>query len=86
MCEFVNDILGLNDDIICFEYIKWVSKGIGLVLIGIVLVDKYDYVGLICWMEGFDLVYINLNGNEMFYNMFVWGLIKKYYIICIIDV
>ena len=33
--EFVNDILGPNDDITRFEYIKRASKGTGPVLIGI---------------------------------------------------
>ena len=29
---------------------------------------------------------VNLNGNETLYNMLVWGLIKKYHIICTTDV
>ena len=69
--EFVNDILGPNDDITRFEYIKRASKGTGPVLIGIALADKHDYAGLIRRMEGFDPAYINLNGNETLYNMLV---------------
>mgnify|MGYP001026349890 FL=1 len=69
--EFVNDILGPNDDITRFEYIKRASKGTGPVLIGISLADKHDYAGLIRRMEGFDPSYINLNGNETLYNMLV---------------
>ena len=69
--EFVNDILGPNDDITRFEYIKRASKGTGPVLIGIALADKHDYAGLIRRMEGFDPSYINLNGNETLYNMLV---------------
>ena len=45
--EFVNDILGPNDDITRFEYIKRASKGTGPVLIGIALSDKHDYASLI---------------------------------------
>ena len=41
--EFVNDILGPNDDITRFEYIKRANKGKGPVLIGIALSDKNDY-------------------------------------------
>ncbi len=69
--EFVNDILGPNDDITRFEYIKRASKGTGPVLIGIALADKHDYAGLIHRMEKFDPSYINLNGNETLYNMLV---------------
>ena len=50
--EFVNDILGPDDDITRFEYIKRASKGTGPVLIGIALADKHDYAGLIRRMEG----------------------------------
>ena len=69
--EFVNDILGPNDDITRFEYIKRASKGTGPVLIGIALSDKHDYASLIRRMESFDPAYINLNGNETLYNMLV---------------
>jgi len=69
--EFVNDILGPNDDITRFEYIKRASKGTGPVLSVIALADKHDYAGLIRRMEGFDPAYINLNGNETLYNMLV---------------
>jgi len=69
--EFVNDILGPNDDITRFEYIKRASKGTGPVLIGIALSDKHDYASLIRRMEKFDPAYINLNGNETLYNMLV---------------
>ena len=69
--EFVNDILGPNDDITRFEYIKRASKGTGPVLIGIALADKADYQGLISRLEAFDPSYINLHGNDTLYNMLV---------------
>lgn len=69
--EFVNDILGPNDDITRFEYIKRASKGTGPVLIGIALADKHDYASLINRIEQFDPSFINLNGNETLYNMLV---------------
>lgn len=69
--EFVNDILGPNDDITRFEYIKRASKGTGPVLIGIALADKHDYAALIRRVEKFDPSFINLNGNETLYNMLV---------------
>lgn len=69
--EFVNDILGPNDDITRFEYIKRASKGTGPVLIGITLADKGDYHAFLARMEAFDPSYINLHGNETLYNMLV---------------
>ena len=69
--EFVNDILGPNDDITRFEYIKRASKGTGPVLIGITLANKEDYTALIGRLEAFDPSYINLHGNETLYNMLV---------------
>ena len=69
--EFVNDILGPNDDITRFEYIKRANKGKGPVLIGIALSDKNTYDGLLERLSEFDPSYINLNGNETLYNMLV---------------
>ncbi|MBM7637097.1 threonine ammonia-lyase IlvA [Streptococcus saliviloxodontae] len=69
--EFVNDILGPNDDITRFEYIKRANKGTGPVLIGVTLSDKNDYAGLIDRLSVFDPSYINLHGNETLYNMLV---------------
>ena len=69
--EFVNDILGPNDDITRFEYIKRASKGTGPVLIGVTLANKHDYAGLVNRIERFDPSFINLNGNETLYNMLV---------------
>lgn len=69
--EFVNDILGPNDDITRFEYIKRANKGTGPVLIGITLSDKNDYQSLLNRLSVFDPSYINLHGNETLYNMLV---------------
>lgn len=69
--EFVNNILGQNDDITRFEYIKRANKGTGPVLIGITLGDKKDYGLLIERLSAFDPSYINLHGNESLYNLLV---------------
>lgn len=69
--EFVNDILGPNDDITRFEYIKRANKGTGPVLIGVTLSDKNDYQSLLDRLAVFDPTYINLHGNETLYNMLV---------------
>ncbi|EHI74735.1 threonine dehydratase [Streptococcus criceti] len=69
--EFVNNILGPNDDITRFEYIKRAAKGTGPCLVGVTLSDKHDYDGLLSRLAGFDPNYINLHGNESLYNMLV---------------
>ncbi|MFI3068027.1 threonine ammonia-lyase IlvA [Streptococcus suis] len=69
--EFVNEILGPNDDITRFEYIKRANKGTGPVLIGIALGDKKDYVQFISRLEEFDPQYINLHENDSLYKMLV---------------
>lgn len=69
--EFVNDILGPNDDITRFEYVKRANKGKGPVLIGIALSDKKDYPEFISRLEAFDPSYINLHENDSLYKMLV---------------
>lgn len=69
--EFVNDILGPNDDITRFEYIKRANRGTGPVLIGVTLGNKADYEALTQRLEAFDPNYINLHGNETLYNLLV---------------
>lgn len=70
--EFVNDILGPNDDITRFEYIKRANKGTGPVLIGIALGNKNDFADFIGRLEQFDPNYINLHENDSLYKMLVW--------------
>ncbi|WP_394405726.1 threonine ammonia-lyase IlvA [Streptococcus sp. 20-1249] len=69
--EFVNDILGPNDDITRFEYIKRANKGTGPVLIGITLGDKGDYPSFRQRLQTFDPNYINLHENDSLYKMLV---------------
>ena len=69
--EFVNHILGPNDDITRFEYIKRANKGTGPVLLGIALGDKNDFADFISRLEVFDPQYINLHENDSLYKMLV---------------
>lgn len=69
--EFVNHILGENDDITRFEYIKRANKGTGPVLIGIALGDKNDFPEFIARLEAFDPHYVNLHENDSLYQMLV---------------
>ncbi len=59
--DFVDKVLGPNDDITMFEYSKKTNRENGPALIGIELQDKEDYPGLLARMEenGFVFEYIN---------------------------
>ncbi|KZK11353.1 Threonine dehydratase [Lactococcus lactis subsp. lactis bv. diacetylactis] len=68
---FVSDILGPNDDITRFEYIKRADKGKGPCLVGILLSDASDYDSLIDRIERFDNRYVDLHGNDSLYELLV---------------
>lgn len=68
---FVNDILGPDDDITRFEYIKRANKGKGPVLLGVLLKNSKDYALLVKRIEKFDPHYVNLHGNESLYDLLV---------------
>jgi len=59
--DFVDKVLGPNDDITMFEYSKKTNREQGPALIGIELQDKEDYAGLVQRMDenGFISEYIN---------------------------
>ncbi|ANK60841.1 threonine dehydratase [Loigolactobacillus backii] len=69
--EFVNEILGPDDDITKFEYTKKVNRGKGPVLIGVRLGDKTTLPDLLDRLTMFDPHYINLKDNQMLYTMLV---------------
>lgn len=62
--EFVNDVLGPNDDITRFEYIQKHNKEIGPALVGIELKSKKDYDQLICNLREHHFSYTELNKND----------------------
>ncbi|MGB1205848.1 MAG: threonine ammonia-lyase [Chitinophagales bacterium] len=59
--EFLDTVLGPNDDITYFEYTKKTSKGKGPALIGIELQKKENYIGLVERMKAHSFEYINVN-------------------------
>ena len=61
--DFVNKVLGPNDDITYFEYKKKTNREKGPVLIGIELQNRDDFAGLTERMERNDIVYKYLNDN-----------------------
>lgn len=65
--EFVNHVLGPNDDITRFEYIQKHNKETGPALVGIELESKEDYLKLIQNLNAFHVNYTELNKHD---NMF----------------
>lgn len=62
--EFVNDVLGPNDDITRFEYIQKHNKETGPALVGVELKSKRDYKQLIANLESKSFSYTELNKND----------------------
>ena len=69
--EFVNDILGPNDDIVRFEFIQKNNKETGPALIGIEVKSKDDFKLLIDRMDGHKLNYTLVNQNENLFEYLV---------------
>jgi threonine dehydratase len=69
--EFVNDILGPEDDIVRFEFIQKNNKESGPALIGIELKSKADYRSLISRMQEHRLNFTEINQNENLFEYLV---------------
>ncbi|PJZ45759.1 threonine ammonia-lyase [Leptospira brenneri] len=62
--QFVNEILGPNDDIVRFEFIQKNNKESGPALIGIELKSKDDFNSLLTRMDAFHLNFTLVNQDE----------------------
>ena len=69
--EFVNHILGPNDDIVRFEFIQKHNKETGPALIGIEVKSKADFDALIGRMDAYKLNYTLVNQNENLFEYLV---------------
>lgn len=69
--EFVNHILGANDDIVRFEFIKKNNRETGPALIGIEVKSKEDFDLLIGRMDDYKLNYTLVNQNENLFEYLV---------------
>ncbi len=58
---FVNEVLGPDDDITRFEFVKKIQKEYGPALVGIELKSAADYSKLIRQMEAFNIEYREIN-------------------------
>ncbi len=69
--EFVNDVLGPDDDITLFEYTKKNSKTSGPALVGIELKSKEDYAPLLKRMEQRDVNFTPLMDNPTLFSLLI---------------
>jgi len=69
--EFVNHILGPNDDIVRFEFIQKHNKETGPALIGIEVKSREDFAMLIERMDNHKLNYTLVNQNENLFEYLV---------------
>ncbi|MFB5269910.1 threonine ammonia-lyase IlvA [Paenibacillus enshidis] len=69
--EFLQDVLGPEDDITRFEYTKKNDKENGPALVGIELLHKEDYLPLIERMKHKGIQYIELNKDVNLFNMLI---------------
>ncbi|OHR83700.1 threonine dehydratase, partial [Staphylococcus sp. HMSC34C02] len=69
--EFVNDVLGPQDDITKFEYLKKTSQNTGTVIIGIQLKNHDDLNQLKFNVHNFDPSNIYINENKMLYSLLI---------------
>lgn len=69
--EFVNHVLGPNDDITRFEYMQKTNKEAGPALVGIELKKKEDYDILLQNMQRYNINYTALNKNDTLFGYLV---------------
>jgi threonine dehydratase len=69
--EFVNHVLGPNDDIVRFEYMQKHNKETGPALVGIELKSKNDYTVLLQHLNQFHINYTELNKQDNLFGYLV---------------
>ncbi len=69
--QFLQEVLGPNDDITRFEYTKKNNREDGPALVGIELAKREDYEPLIQRMAKFDPSYIAINHDEKLFNLLI---------------
>lgn len=69
--EFVNKVLGDNDDITRFEYIQKHNKEAGPALVGLELKSKSDYVTLMEKMKTYQINYNEINKDDNIYGFLI---------------
>ncbi len=69
--KFVEDVLGPDDDIVRFEYIKKTNAEKGPALVGIEIADRDDYPGLLKRLDEIGFDYRVVSDDDLFYKHLV---------------
>ncbi|GAB4218752.1 MAG: threonine ammonia-lyase IlvA [Candidatus Microgenomates bacterium] len=69
--KFVNNVLGPNDDIILFEYIKKNNKEKGPALVGIELIKKEDFKNIINNLKKYQFSFKVINSTDLLYKYLI---------------
>lgn len=69
--KFVEDVLGPNDDIVRFEYIKKTNAEEGPALVGIELIDRDDYAHIVKRLDEFGFHYRVISEDDMLYKYLI---------------
>ena len=69
--EFVNNVLGPNDDITRFEYMQKTDKESGPAVVGIELVSRADYEILMENMRKYQIDFTEINKNDTLFSLLV---------------
>lgn len=69
--NFVNNVLGANDDIVLFEYIKKNNKEKGPALVGIELEKKEDFKKITNNLKRYQFDYQIINPNDLIYKFLI---------------
>lgn len=69
--DFLNNVLGPNDDITHFEYTKKHNRGSGPALVGIQVKERTDYEALLQRMDQHRINYQPLNDSQMLFELLV---------------
>jgi threonine dehydratase len=69
--EFVNNVLGPNDDITRFEYMQKTDKESGPAVVGIELASRTDYELLMENMVKYQINFTEINKNDTLFSLLV---------------
>ena len=69
--EFLNHVLGPNDDITRFEYMQKTNKETGPALVGIELQSRHDYEDLMLRMKQYNIDFTELNKDDILFGYLV---------------
>lgn len=69
--DFLNEVLGPNDDITHFQYTKKVSRASGPAVVGLVCPTRGDYESLIERMKSHNFAFEHLNHNKILFDLLV---------------